>query len=185
MTTWKKLMSLLVSKSLSFKNALMNLLFEVLNTHVHKSIVSYMYIYKVHIYICLISNPTIFKYTHTHTYIYICARCICIDSTDIVCVRQDLSAAELVGNVDVGSLDVGRSESMNFSLPQNDLPSLNLPCPLKNVGWKISFPFGARPILRCELLVSGGLQIFCGNYLDEEIFREKGHELQMKHTSFG
>ena len=25
----------------------------------------------------------------------------------------------------------------------------------------MSFPFGARPILRCELLVSGGLQIFC------------------------
>lgn len=51
MTTWKKLMSLLVSKSLSFKNALMTLLFEVLNTHVHTSIVSYMYIYKAHIYI--------------------------------------------------------------------------------------------------------------------------------------
>lgn len=74
---------------------------------------------------------------------------------------------------------------MNFSLPQNDLPSLNLPCPLKNVGWKISFPFGARPILRCKLLVSGGATDFLVNFFDEEIFREKRHELSMKHTSFG
>ena len=89
-----------------------------------------------------------------------------------------MSAAELVGNVDVGSLDVGRSESMNFSLPQNDLP---LPEPTMSLKKMLlesyHFLLAPRPILRCKLLVSGGQHIFCGNFLDEQIFREKGMKI--------
>ena len=99
-------------------------------------------------------------------YIYIWAPCICIDSIDIICVpcnhktpafwplfsgppnvfdqpkRQDLSAAELVGNVDVGGFSGEEWINECWRPPQSDLPSLNLTCSLKNVGWKMSFPFG-------------------------------------------
>ena len=56
--------------------------------------------------------------------------------------RQDLSAAELVGNVDVGGFSGEEWINECWRPPQNDLPSLNPTCSLKNVGWKMSFPFG-------------------------------------------
>ena len=48
------------------------------------------------------------------------------------------------------------------------IPSLKLRCsPLKMDGWKMEFPLGARPIFRCQLLVSGSvyhLAVICSTY---------------------
>ena len=65
------------------------------------------------------------------------------------------------------------------------LPSLKLTAssPLKMDGWNnFSFPFGARPIFRGELLVSGSVVCFCWvhNTLVEELWEDTHRKVKKR-----